>query len=327
MRPGHGACQVTWHIAVAVSSVSTAEGIQAHGQFACEPVTGFFCRPCPPRAARGAFDVRGQLLAQFTIMNLRCKTLLLCLMLISPALPLHLHAQQAAQGKPEDTEVWSPEPKVVTASAERLRPSDAIVLFDGSNHDEWVSAKDRLAGGVGCRRRHHDGQQARPATSRLNGDSTIISSTSVGVPVNPHRQVSSGVTAASLTSTGTGDDGYELQVLDWYNNKPMSTARPPASTSRQSPLPIRFQAGEWQVYDGSGPRHLQRRWLTQVASLRDGVPRRRAGAESLRVEGPDALHRSRRSYTKDSMKRPIKLQAHGDPSPPLSFRNIWLREL
>jgi hypothetical protein len=24
---------------------------------------------------------------------------------------------------------------------------------------------------------------------------------------------------------------------------------------------------------------------------------------------------------------PIKLQAHGDPSAPLSFRNIWVREL
>ena len=24
---------------------------------------------------------------------------------------------------------------------------------------------------------------------------------------------------------------------------------------------------------------------------------------------------------------PIKLQAHGDPSPPLSFRNIWVRDL
>jgi len=24
---------------------------------------------------------------------------------------------------------------------------------------------------------------------------------------------------------------------------------------------------------------------------------------------------------------PILLQAHGDPSPPLSFRNIWLREM
>ena len=24
---------------------------------------------------------------------------------------------------------------------------------------------------------------------------------------------------------------------------------------------------------------------------------------------------------------PIKLQAHGDPSEPISFRNIWIREL
>ena len=24
---------------------------------------------------------------------------------------------------------------------------------------------------------------------------------------------------------------------------------------------------------------------------------------------------------------PIKLQAHGDPSPPISFRNIWVRPL
>src|SRR5690606_29376787 len=26
-------------------------------------------------------------------------------------------------------------------------------------------------------------------------------------------------------------------------------------------------------------------------------------------------------------RAPIKLQSHGDPSPPLSFRNIWVREL
>src|SRR5207248_11444853 len=26
-------------------------------------------------------------------------------------------------------------------------------------------------------------------------------------------------------------------------------------------------------------------------------------------------------------RAPILLQAHGDPSPPISFRNIWLREL
>ena len=55
-----------------------------------------------------------------------------------------LYAQQPTGAKPEDTEVWQPEPKVVTPGATcGAAPSDAIVLFDGKNLDEWVSAQDR----------------------------------------------------------------------------------------------------------------------------------------------------------------------------------------
>ena len=45
--------------------------------------------------------------------------------------------------KPEMTEIWEPEVVVVTP-AEKLgdAPSDAIILFDGSNLDQWVSKKD-----------------------------------------------------------------------------------------------------------------------------------------------------------------------------------------
>ena len=32
-------------------------------------------------------------------------------------------------------------------------------------------------------------------------------------------------------------------------------------------------------------------------------------------------------FYKPYTSAPIKLQAHGDPSPPISFRNIWIREL
>ena len=39
---------------------------------------------------------------------------------------------------PKLTEVWDPEPEVVTPGVDTAPPSDAIVLFDGSNFDEWV---------------------------------------------------------------------------------------------------------------------------------------------------------------------------------------------
>jgi hypothetical protein len=49
----------------------------------------------------------------------------------------------AQNAKPEDTEVWQPEPKVITAGKTVSdAPSDAIVLFGGKNLDEWASAND-----------------------------------------------------------------------------------------------------------------------------------------------------------------------------------------
>ena len=48
-------------------------------------------------------------------------------------------AQKPTAPKPQDTEVWQPVPPVVTPGpTDADRPSDAIVLFDGKNLDQWV---------------------------------------------------------------------------------------------------------------------------------------------------------------------------------------------
>ena len=49
-----------------------------------------------------------------------------------------------AQEKPEATEVWKPAPAIVVpAKAAGGAPSDAVVLFDGDDLDQWVSTKDK----------------------------------------------------------------------------------------------------------------------------------------------------------------------------------------
>src|ERR1700741_5459958 len=90
-------------------------------------------------------------------MRIHTRTSILAFSLMALALPAFAQqpsqtqpqAQpQPPQGKPEDTEVWKPEPKVVSPGAGLgAAPSDAIVLFDGKNLDEWISTRDRGAAG------------------------------------------------------------------------------------------------------------------------------------------------------------------------------------
>ena len=53
-----------------------------------------------------------------------------------------------AQLLPKDTEVWTPVPPVVAPGAQvGGAPSDALVLFDGTDLSQWVAVKDKAPAG------------------------------------------------------------------------------------------------------------------------------------------------------------------------------------
>ena len=262
-------------------------------------------------------------------MNIRIVQSLAFASLVSMA--AGLAAQEPAKPKPEDTEVWTPVPKIVTpGKSETMPPSDAIILFDGKNQDEWVSAQDHSpakwtvandiltvskeagVGNIETKRKFKDYQ--------LHVEWRIPEN----ITGSGQARGNSGV---FLASTGPGDDGYELQVLDSYNNTTYVNGQAAAIYKQSPPLvnPNR-KPGEWQSYDiiWTAPTFNDDgsvKTPAYVTVLFNGV----LVQNHFELKG-QTLYVGKPFYKKyDSA--PIKLQAHGDKSEPLSFRNIWVREL
>jgi hypothetical protein len=238
-------------------------------------------------------------------------------------------AQTPARGRPEDTEVWEPVPRVVTpGSTVGAPPSDAIVLFDGSSLDAWVSTRDKSP----ARWTVADG---RVTVVKASGNiETKRSFTDYQLHIEwriPENITGTGQARGNsglfLASTGPGDAGYELQILDSYNNKTYVNGQAGSIYKQFIPLVNASRPpGEWQSYDviWTAPRFNDDgslRTPARVTAFHDGVLIQ--NAVELRGE---TVYIGQPKYTKHG-PAPIKLQAHGDPSEPISFRNIWVREL
>jgi hypothetical protein len=238
-------------------------------------------------------------------------------------------AAPAPAGDPKATEQWTPVPPVVTpAATPGSPPSDAIVLFDGKNLDEWVSAQDHsparwtLADGTLTVNK----AVGNIETKRTFRNYQLHLEWRIPKDITGEGQLR-GNSGVFLASTGPGDAGYELQIMDSYHNTTYVNGQA-ASIYKQSPPLVNAmkKPGEWQVYDvvWTAPSFAADGSVSSpayVTAFHNGVLVQnhfKLAGETVYI-GKPAYHPYDRAA--------IKLQAHGDPSAPISFRNIWVREL
>lgn len=137
------------------------------------------------------------------------------------AITLATSASYAQQGDPRATEYYSPVPKVVTPGQTcDNAPSDAIVLFDGTSLNEWEAVKNPASG-----------NNWKLVDHIMTVDKTVgdiqTKKTFTDFQLHIEYRIPENITGTGqargnsgvfLASIPFGAGGYELQVLDNYNN-------------------------------------------------------------------------------------------------------------
>ena len=208
------------------------------------------------------------------------------------------------------------EPRVITPGTDNSAPSDAIVLFDGKDFSKWENTKgEDVKWNIG------------------NGIMTVVKGTG-GIQTKQsfgdcqlHIEWRSPENA-EFDGQNRGNSGiffqkqYEIQVLDSYNNKTYFDGQAGSVYTQNPPLVNACRKpGEWQSYDivymsprfnADGKVEIPAR----VTVFHNGV----LVQNNFVIEGTTY----NKSGYKAHHKMPLELQDHGTP---VSFRNIWIREL
>ena len=251
----------------------------------------------------------------------------ICTILLSAILLLSGHTTFAqrrdSEKNPVTTEVWEPKPKIVTPAEKPTDPpSDAIVLFDGKNLDQWVSMED----GSAAKWKVSDGAvTVEPKTGAIRtkkefGDIQLHIEWRAPAVTDPAKE----------TSQGRGNSGiflqsaYEVQVLDNYENETYSNGQASSIYKQHIPLANACKKpGEWQTYDiiYTAPRFNDEGRVVHpayVTVIHNGV----LTQNHVALWGP-SMYIGLPVYKKHG-KAPLFLQDHNNL---VSYRNIWLREL
>jgi hypothetical protein len=223
--------------------------------------------------------------------------------------------------KPEETEFWDPEVPVVTAAATPgAPPSDAIVLFDGKNLDNWVSVKD----GSPARWEVKDG-----AFTVVSGAGNISTKQDFG-DYQLHIEWRSPMEPDTKKSQGKGNSGifmqglYEVQVLNSYQNRTYRNGQAGSIYKQSAPLVnSTSKMGDWNTYDivYTAPRFRPNGSMETppyVTVLHNGV----IVQNHTPIQGTtEYIGPPKQPF---HGRGPISLQDHGNL---VSYRNVWIREL
>jgi hypothetical protein len=224
--------------------------------------------------------------------------------------------------KPEETEIWAPKPKKVTIDPKTKIPSDAIVLFNGTNFAEWVSAKDSTAvkwilnadGSMTVKDKAGDIQTKRNFGSvQLH----LEWSSSSEIRANGQNRSNSGVFLQNR---------YEVQILDNNDNETYVNGQVGSIYKQAIPLVKAVsKTGDWNSYDiiYHQPIFDSKGEISEqgtITVLHNGV----LIQDHFKLKGTTEYI----GWPKNRVhgKSPIKLQDHHDNSR-VNYRNIWVREL
>lgn len=221
--------------------------------------------------------------------------------------------------KPEETEFWKPVPPVVTPGLGTAPPSDAIVLFDGTDFSAWEPTR-----GATVKWKLDDG--AMTAVKKAGNIRTRqkFADCQLHVEFRTPKEVVG-------ESQGRGNSGiflqgrYEVQILDCYENATYVNGMIGSIYKQHVPLVNACKKpGEWQIYDiiFTAPRFDMDGTLLKPAYFTVFLNNILVQYH-VEVKGP-TVWRGQPEYKKHDFKDSIQLQDHNNPT---SFRNIWIREL
>lgn len=223
------------------------------------------------------------------------------------------------------TELWEPVPTMVTpAKTMGGPPSDALVLFNGKDTRHW----EKESGGAPGWKIAKDG-----ALTVVKGLGNLATKEAFGdCQLHIEWREPAAIAGASQTRGNSGIffmGRYELQVLDSYNNPTYVNGQAGSIYKQYIPLVnASKKPGEWQTYEVifTAPKFYSDGKVqspARITVLHNGI----LVQNNVEIKGHTEWI-GEPKYLAHADKEPLVLQDHGkDGGNPVSYRNIWIREL